>query len=290
MFYFGGTSKQPPLRTQPSRRAKPAPPASASELKSKKTERQQYTPAKPGQVERSRNRQLAGTGDAYKNELAVLAYQDSLGTDRYIQQMAQQIPDMRIGNITGTKSENFAVQPGNLGFVFYDEPNRDPSDANYTPSVTSREEALDVFYFTPTEPFTDRKRHQCLGVLYNRRRLKIKKAGLNLETGMPFLYVEDPVINTFGVLEQTRWYGTFTIKENAGGGAVGGGAAGGPAPTDEPELEDFDDDEELNFELEDFDENAFGKRRTKRSGGGDKSLKLLKSMLKEISYLKKLKC
>jgi len=263
MYYFGATSK--PTREQPKRRTK-APPAT---IKAPSPKRQQYAPVRPGQVETSRNRQLALTGDAYKNELSVLAYNDStLGTDKIIQNMMQQIPDLEINTITGKSSGEFNIQPGNLGFVFYDEPDRDPSEPGYTPSVTSQEEALSVFYFTPSTPFTDKKKHQCLGILYDGRRLKIKKIGLNPGTNMPFLYVEDPVFDNKGVGQQTKWYGVFTIKENE-------------SPISQ---------EELDQKLMDF--FSFGKKSNKRNKRNkmNKVNKINGVLENEIHYLKSLKC
>ena len=302
MYYFGGTSKQPkspvksspkspskqpkspskttakPTREQPKRKSK----ASPTSPKAPPPKRQQYTPVRPGQVETSRNRQLALTGDAYKNELSVLAYNDStLGTDKIIQNMMQQIPDLKIGTISGKTSDQFNIQSGNLGFVFYDEPDRDPSEPGYTPSVTSQEEALSVFYFTPSTPFTEKKKHQCLGILYNGRRLKIKKIGLNPGTNMPFLYVEDPVFGDKGkTAQQTKWYGVFTIKE------MESPAAQDTVQDPDQELMDF-----FSFGKKRNKMNKMNKRNKMNKMNKINKINKMNGVLEnEIRYLKNLKC
>ncbi len=179
----------------------------ASRKQPKRASFQPYT----GGVRTSINTQVANSADAVNNALNTVLYEDSMGNNGIWNLIKRAAPQLTPGTINANKK----VIPGTLGFVLYDEPERDPIVEGHQPTVSNESESFDVFYYIPDSKFNDVQKHQCLGIMYNGRRLKIKFAGQNPETGLPYFYVEDPVFEKSGknwVGTQTRWYGTFTDK------------------------------------------------------------------------------
>ena len=172
-----------------------------------RTKRNLYQPYSGG-VRTSVNTPVAKSEFAINNALNTVLYKDSLdnGVWKLIERESPQL-------IPGTLDLSKKVKPGTLGFVLYDDPTN--ITEGYIPTISNESESYDVFYFTPDKKFNDGLKHQCLGIMYNGRRLKIKFAGQNKETGLPFFYVEDAIFEKNKgqwTGEQTRWYGVFTDK------------------------------------------------------------------------------
>ena len=175
-----------------------------------KPKRDLYQPYTGG-VRTSVNIKLAKSEFAVNNALSTVLYKDSTLDNGVWKLIEREAPQLKPGTFDASKK----LKPGTLGFVLYDDPTRDPIIEDHVPVISNESESYDVFYFTPDKKFNDGLKHQCLGIMYNGRRLKIKFAGQNKETGLPFFYVEDAVFEKVKGQwngEQTRWYGVFTDK------------------------------------------------------------------------------
>jgi hypothetical protein len=271
----------PRRRSDRLQRSQSAPTANnklSSGPKAKKTpSRTQYTPLPYGGVETAANRPLAASTNAQNNATETILYNDPTdpNSNRIFNLITQVNGDLTVGTI----SKDLTINRGTLSFVFYKEPNLNPIDNRPELPDEAPDESIPnfyrVFYFTPTTPFTDGMRHQCLGVLYNGKRLKLKFTGsTNPETGLPFFYVEEPTFDANPlhdpqnpkkqpkwIATQTRWYGTFINM---------------PVPS--ASQADYDQDTLDKIIRGELD---FGRRRRKSD---------LKQVNKVIGYLKSLKC
>jgi hypothetical protein len=177
------------------------------------SERTRYEPYTGG-VFTSKNKQVAGSEYAVDNTTQTVLYGPGENT-RIYDKIKQHYPDVEPGTYNKVAKK---MSPKTLYFVFYDDPITEPGiTEGYTPSISgeidhSNPNMYPVFSFIPDKAFNDGKKHTCLGVMYNGKRLKIKFQGLNPGTALPFFYVEEPVFQkTKGTwnAEQTKWYGTF---------------------------------------------------------------------------------
>jgi len=172
----------------------------------------------PGTVISSINTQMAGSEFAKNNARETVLYNDPHDplNNRIFNMINQANPGITVGTIDKYKN----IKPGRLSFIFYDEPGRSPNEPGYDPQMSGDIDTLHpnfhrVFSFTPDSKFTDGMKHQCLGILYDNKRLKIKYSGSNPETGFPYFYVEDPIFEYDTVsgkvisAQQAKWYGTF---------------------------------------------------------------------------------
>jgi hypothetical protein len=168
-----------------------------------------YEPYTTG-IKTSVNRPVAGSELAVNNALETVMYGDNENSWVF-NLLKRAIPNITVGTINKTKQ----VKPGTLSFVLYDDPITSPDETDQSISGELNEDnqnLFPVFAYTPDKKFNDGLKHQCLGILYNGKQLKIKFRGTNGKTGLPFFYVEDPVFIKQGnkwVGEQTQWYGTF---------------------------------------------------------------------------------
>lgn len=104
--------------------------------------------------------------------------------------------------------------PDDIGFFFYNDPERDPN--TYNPKAS---DISDTGYDLITYPtkLSDNKKHTVVGIKYNNTRLKIKKAGVNPANGVPWFYVvsyEQSPSGGPGMLKQ--YYGEFGDANGSG--------------------------------------------------------------------------
>jgi hypothetical protein len=175
-----------------------------------------YEPYTTG-VKTSKNIPVACSEFAVNNALQTVLYGEKENTIIF-DKIKQAVPGTTVGTIDTSKQ----INPGSLWFVLYNDPNMEPNEEGYTPELPEDLDAspdtFPVFSFKPTSKFTDNKFHTCLGIFYGGRRLKIKHAGINSDTGLPFFYVEDPFFTKVGnkwECQQAKWYGTFFNKVNS---------------------------------------------------------------------------
>lgn len=157
------------------------------------------------------NRPVGGSDLAVNNSLETVLYGEK--ENAWVFDLVKRaIPDITVGTINKAKQ----ITPGSLYFAFYDDPVTPPDQ--HTPTISCQLTEDDpnvypVFHFTPDKKFTDDKHHECLGIFYDNRKLKMKFKGSNQATGgLPYFYVEDPVFMKQGskwIGEQTQWYGTL---------------------------------------------------------------------------------
>ena len=177
------------------------------------SERTRYEPYSGG-VFTSKNKQIAGSEYAVDNTTQTVLYGPGENT-RIYDKIKNHYPNVEPGTFNKASKR---ITAKTLYFIFYDDPTTEPGlTEGYTPGISgeidpSNPNMFPVFSFIPDKAFNDGKKHTCLGIMYNGKRLKIKFSGLNPGTALPFFYVEEPVFERVRgkwEADQTKWFGTF---------------------------------------------------------------------------------